>query len=205
MAIIERASARAGSSRLVGPGLPVWSLAFRPDGRELLTGGADRLVRRWDMRDGQHIGAVAMAKPEDFLAAFRGDRGAELFQACAACHTLTPDGGNRAGPTLHGLFGRRIASLPGYNFSPALKALDIVWSPETVAKLFEIGPSAYTPGTKMPEQTIGERCRPRGPGALPREGDPVGGGAAGRVRRRTRRRPARKRSASFLAGAFHTI
>ena len=56
---------------------------------------------------------------------------------------------------LHGVFGRRIATLPGYNFSPALKKLDIVWTPETVAKLFEIGPMAYTPGTKMPEQTIG--------------------------------------------------
>ena len=50
---------------------------------------------------------------------------------------------------------RRIASLPGYNFSPALQHLDIVWTPETVAKLFEIGPAHYTPGTKMPEQTIG--------------------------------------------------
>lgn len=153
--IIDRASAKP-LFVLVGPGLPVWSLAFRPDGLELLTGGADRLVRRWDMRDGQHIGAVAMAKPEDFLSAFKGDRGAEVFQACAACHTLTPDGGNRAGPTLHGLFGRRIASLPGYNFSPALKGLDIVWSPETVAKLFDVGPNAYTPGTKMPEQRIGD-------------------------------------------------
>jgi len=50
--------------------------------------------------------------------------------------------------------GRRIATLPGYNFSPALKKLDIVWTPETVAKLFELGPAAFTPGTKMPEQTI---------------------------------------------------
>jgi cytochrome c len=32
----------------------------------------------------------------------------------------------RAAPTLAGLFGRRIATLPGYNFSPALKKLDIV-------------------------------------------------------------------------------
>jgi cytochrome c len=30
-----------------------------------------------------------------------------------------------------------------------------VWTPETVAKLFEIGPAHYTPGTKMPEQRIG--------------------------------------------------
>src|SRR5262249_60994558 len=63
--------------------------------------------------------------------------------------------GVRAGPTLAGVFGRKIATLPGYNFSEALKKLTIVWTPETVAKLFEIGPAAYTPGTKMPEQRIG--------------------------------------------------
>jgi cytochrome c len=56
---------------------------------------------------------------------------------------------------LAGLFGRRIATLPGYNFSPALQQLDIIWTPETLSRLFEIGPNAYTPGTKMPEQRIG--------------------------------------------------
>ncbi len=39
-------------------------------------------------------------------------------------------------------------------FSDALKQLDIVWNAQTIARLFEIGPIAYTPGTKMPEQTI---------------------------------------------------
>jgi cytochrome c len=78
-----------------------------------------------------------------------------VFRACVACHTLKPDEGNRAGPSLARLFGRRIATLPGYNFSPALKKLDIVWTPETVSKLFELGPAIYTPGTKMPQQTIG--------------------------------------------------
>ena len=60
----------------------------------------------------------------------------------------------RASQTLAGLFGRRIATLPGYNFSPALKKLDIVWTAETVSKLFELGPATFTPGTKMPEQKI---------------------------------------------------
>jgi cytochrome c len=78
-----------------------------------------------------------------------------VFRACVACHTLHADEGARAGPTLAGIFGRKIATLPGYNFSPALKALDIIWTPETVAKLFEVGPMTYTPGTKMPEQKIG--------------------------------------------------
>jgi len=52
-------------------------------------------------------------------------------------------------------FGRRIAILRGYDFSDALRRLDIVWTPETDARLFELGPIAYTPGTKMSEQRIG--------------------------------------------------
>ena len=154
VAIIER-KARKLARTLVGPGLPVWSVAFLPDSKTLLTGGTDRMVRRWDAATGDHIGAVPVERRGDPLAAYAGDRGAEVYRACIACHTLSPDEGNRAGPTLAGIFGRRIATLPGYNFSDALKKLDIVWTPETVAKLFEVGPDAYTPGTKMPEQTIG--------------------------------------------------
>jgi cytochrome c len=154
VAIIDR-KARTIERTLVGPGLPVWSVAFFPDNRTLLTGGTDRIVRRWDAITGEHIGAVPLNDVSDPLAAYAGDRGAEIYRACIACHTLSPDEGNRAGPTLAGIFGRRIASLPGYSFSDALKKLDIVWTPETVSKLFEIGPNAYTPGTKMPEQTIG--------------------------------------------------
>jgi cytochrome c len=154
VAVIERQTRKLART-LVGPGLPVWSVAFLPDSRSMLTGGADRIIRRWDAITGDHIGAVALGAPEDPLAAYAGEAGAEVFRACVACHTLSPDEGNRAGPTLAGIFGRRIATLPGYNFSEALKRLDIVWTPETVAKLFEIGPAAYTPGTKMPEQRIG--------------------------------------------------
>ncbi|AWN47267.1 hypothetical protein DK419_13845 [Methylobacterium terrae] len=152
VAIVDRAEARVRLT-LVGPGLPVWSLAFRGSG-ELVTGGGDRLLRRWDLATGEPIGPLAMARPADALAAFAGDRGAEVFRACEACHTLTPDGGNRAGPTLHGVFGRRIATVPGYPYSPAFRQLDITWTADTIARLFEIGPARFTPGTKMPEQTI---------------------------------------------------
>ncbi len=154
VAIIERAS-RKLLRTLVGPGLPVWSAAFLPDNRTLLTGGADRMVRRWDAVTGDAIGGTVAGAPPDPLAAYAGDHGAEVFRACVACHTLSPDEGNRAGPTLAGIFGRKIATLPGYNFSEPLKHLDIVWTPETVSKLFEIGPATFTPGTKMPQQIIG--------------------------------------------------
>jgi cytochrome c len=154
VAIIDRAT-RKLERTLVGPGLPVWSAAFFPDSRTLLTGGTDRIIRRWDAVTGEPIGSTMMGAPEDPLAPFAGDPGAEVFRACVACHTLRADEGVRAGPTLAGIFGRRIATLPGYNFSEPLTHLDIVWTPETVAKLFEVGPMAYTPGTKMPEQRIG--------------------------------------------------
>jgi len=154
VALVERAARRLARTLAV-PGPPVWSVAFVPGGHVLLTGGGDRLIRRWDGDSGAPLDTGSAGGPEDPLAAYAGDPGAQVFRACVACHTLRPDEGNRAGPTLAGVFGRRIASLPGYNFSEALKKLDIVWTPDTVAKMFEIGPMAYTPGTKMPEQRIG--------------------------------------------------
>jgi cytochrome c len=158
IAVIAR-STRALERTLVGPGLPAWAVAFLPDNATLLTGGTDRLVRRWNALTGEHIGEASMSGPADSLAAYEGDRGAQVFRACVACHTLKADEGPRAGPTLAGLFGRRIATAPGYTYSDALKTLDIVWSAETVSRLFEIGPMAYTPGTKMPEQKVGPEDR----------------------------------------------
>ena len=154
VAIIDRKS-RKLMHTLVGPGLPVWSVAFFPDSQTILTGGTDRMIRRWNAANGEPLDSVVVGAPEDPLAAYADDHGAQVFRACVACHTLSPDEGNKAGPSLAGIFGRKIASLPGYRYSDALKAMTIVWTPETVAKMFEVGPMKYTPGTKMPEQKIG--------------------------------------------------
>jgi cytochrome c len=155
VAVIDRES-RQLARMLVGSGMPVWSLAFHPDGHTLLTGGADHAIRRWNAATGKPLDSnlVGSAR-QDPLAAYAGDHGAEVFRACVACHTLSPDEGNKAGPSLAGIFGRKIATLRGYHYSEALTHLNIIWTPETVAKMFEVGPRAYTPGTKMPEQKIG--------------------------------------------------
>lgn len=155
VAVIDRKT-RGVLHTLVGPSPPVWSVAFLPDGRILVTGSGDGVIRRWDVETGTLL-EPPDSSPGDPLAAFVDEPGAQVFRACVACHTLAPDQGRRAGPSLHGIFGRRIASLSGYDYSEALRHLDIVWNPETLGKLFEIGPARYTPGTKMPEQRISSR------------------------------------------------
>ena len=89
------------------------------------------------------------AIPSSFPRRFqvRGETGdqvaageAQFARKCSVCHTLQKDGANRAGPTLHGVFGRKIGTLPGYPYSDALKRMDIVWNEETISKLFELGP-----------------------------------------------------------------
>lgn len=139
--------------RILGPGLPIWALAFSTDGRELFTGGADRALRRWTVATGAPVGDT-LSPAADMLPVAANEPGAQVFRACRACHTINATEGHRAGPTLHGVMGRRIASAADYGYSDALKGMDIVWSKETIARLFEIGPNAMTPGTKMPEQRL---------------------------------------------------
>ena len=133
-------------------GAPVWDLTFGPDGKRLLAAGGDGTARLFDVASGTPIGGVvrvaATALPEP------DSRGAELFRKCAACHTLTRDGGNRAGPTLYKLFGRTAGGLAGYDYSQALERAGIVWTPKTVSRLFAQGPHVVTPGSKMPIQRM---------------------------------------------------
>jgi len=64
------------------------------------------------------------------------EAGAKIFRKCQACHTLEP-GKTRVGPSLYQVIGRPAGSLPGFRYSPALKAAGekgLVWSQDTVAR-----------------------------------------------------------------------
>lgn len=139
---------------LEGPGLPVWSVAWSTDGASLWTGGTDRRVRRWNATTGRPMGPVD-ALASEAIPAGPHPQGARVFRACAACHALDADAPPMAGPHLHGIFGRRMGTLPGYAYSERLARGDIVWTRETVADLFTRGPDEVTPGTRMPIQTVG--------------------------------------------------
>jgi cytochrome c len=72
-------------------------------------------------------------------------RGETLYEACQDCHSLDK---NDVGPRHRGVFGRKAASLPDYDYSNALKSANIVWNEETLDKWLT-DPQAVAPGAKM--------------------------------------------------------
>lgn len=51
---------------------------------------------------------------------------------CAQCHTLKEGEGNKIGPMLHGLFGRKTGQVDGYSYTDANKQKGITWDENTL-------------------------------------------------------------------------
>ncbi len=81
----------------------------------------------------------------------------QFMRKCSICHALEPGPSRKAGPTLHGVFGRPAGTVAGYTYSDTLDGSGIVWSDETIDALFDEGPDHYIPGSKMPMQVISGR------------------------------------------------
>lgn len=75
-------------------------------------------------------------------------RGQVLFLQCRSCHAVAAGEAHKVGPNLHGLFGAKAASRPGFAYSPALSASGIVWSPQTLDRYLE-SPAKMVKGTRM--------------------------------------------------------
>jgi cytochrome c len=71
--------------------------------------------------------------------------GAALFARCAACHSLDA---NRVGPMLRGVVGRPVASVPGYEYSDALKHVRGRWDARRL-EAWLTDPQSVAPGTRM--------------------------------------------------------
>lgn len=77
--------------------------------------------------------------------------GQRVFNQCRACHTVDQGGRNGVGPNLHGMFGRRAASVDGFRYSAPMRqrAEDgLVWTPETLAPYLR-NPREAIPGGSM--------------------------------------------------------
>ena len=74
--------------------------------------------------------------------------GKEAFESeCSSCHTL--DGvSTPSGPSLKGLFWRKIASAPGFRYSAALRAKIGNWTPQRLDAFLK-DTQAFAPGGDM--------------------------------------------------------
>jgi cytochrome c len=74
--------------------------------------------------------------------------GAQLFRACAACHSLQPDR-NMTRPSLACLLGRKAGGLESFSrYSPALKSSGVVWDEATLDAWLK-DPAHDIPGNRM--------------------------------------------------------
>ena len=75
--------------------------------------------------------------------------GAYFRSHCAVCHSSSPSAPQGVGPRLYGVVGRQSGSLPGYNYSQAMRQARIVWVTE-VLKRYLTSPQSVVHGNKMP-------------------------------------------------------
>ena len=76
------------------------------------------------------------------------ENGRRVFNQCRSCHMVAAGAPNLVGPNLHGLFERRIGTLPGYTYSEAAKAAGWAWNADQLDRWLT-DPRGFLPGTKM--------------------------------------------------------
>jgi cytochrome c len=93
------------------------------------------------------LAALLSAGPLDAGVARVGDasKGPAIYARCLACHDLQRD---RTGPHHCGLNGRRAGTVPGFEYSEAMKRSGLTWSKETLDR-FLAAPMEAVPGTLM--------------------------------------------------------
>jgi cytochrome c len=92
------------------------------------------------------VAAVTFAFPRHGIAADDVAAGQALYQSkCTGCHSVDAD---RIGPRHRNVVGRKVASVPGYDYSPALKKLGGVWTPARLDQWLS-DTQKMAPGSKM--------------------------------------------------------
>ena len=135
---------------------PVWDVVYNFESESVIIGGLDDTLIEWRLKSFHSNYFLPENKDRRFQKTDALNNGALQFaRKCSICHTLdSSEVGRRAGPPLYGVFGRKAGTISGYSYSDALLESQIIWSEETISRLFEEGPEIVTPGTKMPIQKI---------------------------------------------------
>jgi cytochrome c len=133
---------------------PIWAMALGERSEELYFAGLDDWVTKISLSD--FIVPHPLAEQDRrFHPDQPIDNGEKQFaRKCSVCHSLVASSKRRAGPTLYGVFGRKVGAVKDYPYSKELLEMDLVWNEETIDRLFKDGPDVVTPGSKMPVQRI---------------------------------------------------
>jgi len=134
------------------------------------------------------LALAAAAMPFAIVTAWPAEpnagQGQQIFNNCAACHSLEPNR-NMTGPSLAGLWNRKAGSLASFSrYSDALKLSNIVWNDKTLDEWIK-NPQHLIPDNSMPFQGI-ENPQQRAdllaflkqatqPGHAPAQGGQMGG------------------------------
>jgi cytochrome c len=104
---------------------------------------------------GETAAAPAVAAPAApevplpaLLAKADAAKGQNDVKVCEACHSFDKGGPAKVGPPLWGVVGRPVASIAGFAYSDALKAVGSDWTYEKLNHWIT-KPSAMAAGTKM--------------------------------------------------------
>ena len=109
---------------------------------ELPDDGAKQISEENTMKSDDKVDISALMALGDLA------HGEKVFKKCSACHSIEAGGGNKIGPALYNVVGRKIAAVEDYKYSKALVEYKKNWSFEELNG-FLIKPQKWIIGTKM--------------------------------------------------------
>ena len=109
---------------------------------ELPDNGAKQISEENTMKSDDKVDISALMALGDIA------HGEKVFKKCSACHSIEAGGGNKIGPALYNVVGRKIAGVGDYKYSKALVEYKKNWSFEELNG-FLIKPQKWIKGTKM--------------------------------------------------------
>lgn len=115
----------------------------RPEKPETEVAGA-----KHEEKPGEKQAAAGASELPALLAKGDAKRGETTAAVCKACHSFDAGVPSPIGPNLHNVVGRKIASVEGFNYSPALKSKEGNWTYENLDHWLT-NPQVFAQGTTM--------------------------------------------------------